>query len=116
MPKKMRAAYQHHMPLLRFLGSDSKTKAQLRQLIPQLNNAQRGLIAEIVLNILKGVIPLSVSDKELLRLFVKQIRVIGQPKTTLRLIRKVLTSSGLLALAKVSLPYIDQLPENESHR
>ena len=111
----MRANYQRHIPLLRFIGSDSVTKKQLRLLINELSNGQLGLIAEIAFNILRGVIPLSESDKEILRLFVKQIRLIGKPKTTLRIIRKALTTSGLVALAKVSLPYIDQVPENESH-
>ena len=111
----MRADYQRHVPLLRFIGSDSINKKQLRLLIGELSNSQLGLIAEIALNILRGVIPLSASDKEILRLFVKQIRLIGKPKTTLRIIRKALTTSGLVALAKVSLRYVDQVPENESH-
>ena len=111
----MRAQYQRHVSLLRFIGSDSITKKQLRLLICELSNRQLGHIAEIAFNVLRGVIPLSESDKEILRLFVKQIRLIGKPKTTLRIIRKVLTTNGLVALVKVSLPYIDKVSENESH-
>ena len=111
----MRAEYRRHLPLLRFIASDSITKVQLGLLIRELSNSQLGFIAEIAYNVLKGVIPLSESDKEILRLFVKQIRLIGKPKTTFRIIRKVLKTSGLVALAKVFLPYVDQLPENESH-
>lgn len=101
--------------MLRFIASDSITNLQLRHLRHRLSNSQLGLVAEIAFNILKGVIALSQNDKEILRLFVKQIRLIGQPKTTLRAIRKVLTTSGLVALAKVSLPHIDQVVEHESH-
>ena len=113
----MREVYHQELPLLRFILSSGASAAQIKVLLPQLSRNQLNFIAEIAFNILQGVIPLSDSDKNILRPFVKQIRFIGQKKRKCAQIRKSLTVGGIIALLKVAIPHIEQVVHNhEPHR
>ena len=113
----MRKAYRQELPLLRFILSSGASTAQIKALLPTLSRNQLNVIAEIAFNVLQGVIPLSQTGKESLRHFVKQIRSIGQKKKKCAHIRESLTAGGMIALLKVSMPYVEQmLTEHESHR
>ena len=107
-------AYQKEMPLLRYLISSGVTRYQLKALLPKLSNNQIRFVREIACNILKGTIPLTDTDKEKLRNFVKQLRFIGQKKRRLKEIRETLSVGLLLAVINVSIMYIEEIFQNKS--
>ena len=97
------------IPFLRLFLSDLGSKEQLKGLINNITRKQLKAIKEIVINVVRGSVPLDSGDKNSLQRYARKLRQLARAKISLKRSRDLLTVSLLKALLKVSLPYINSL-------
>ena len=94
---------------LQLFLSDLGSKEQLKGLINSITRNQLKAIREIVINVVRGSVPLDSGDKDSLQRYARKLRQLARMKISLKRARDLLTVSLLKALVKVSLPYIKSL-------
>lgn len=101
----MRQKLKNQLSLLLFFEKAANTKQQTA-IIKHMNEVQLKTISELALNLIKGNIPLTESDKQSLRRYVKTLRKLIDREVTFNRKRELITRKLLITLARLTLPVL----------
>jgi hypothetical protein len=101
----MRQKLKNQLSLLLFFDKAANIKQQLA-IIKNLNDIQLKTISELALNVIKGGIPVTDTDKQRLKRHVKTLRKLADRDVVYSKKRGLITRKLLMVLAQLSLPVI----------
>ena len=103
---------QKQIHFLILFVSDDTNKGQRGSLLEHITKSQLNALSEIGINILKGSVPLSMSQKLALKRHARRLRILSSKKATIAQRKKILTISFVQALLHPVKEFLTHQLEN----
>ena len=102
-----------NLPFLELLSCKQCSKEQIRLMLKTITRSQMKAIREIILNVIKGSIPLQRDEKDKLQQYAGNLRLLAKKTTTFKKSKELIGLPLLKVLINITLPYIKRSMYNE---
>lgn len=97
------------LPFLEILLCKHCSKEQLKLLLKNITRRQMKAIREIILNVIKGSVPLTPDDEDRLQKYSGNLRMLAKKSTTFQKSKELIGLTLLRVLINIALPYVRSL-------